>query len=164
MSDLIQALLGAAIGVTVVEVIRRRRYGHRLKVAPGDDLEGPVKLRSLQAGSALQARWRDGFLRRHGATLTFRPRRPRPGPTIDLTGSTMTGTRPSRLAERWWFAGGTVLQLDGPAGRYEVGTGGGSAAALAEAVIRGAETGDPAEGDRPGDPGDPGDPADPTLP
>ncbi len=41
-----------------------------------------------------------------------------------MSGSTITEERTaSATAERWWFAGRTVLRGEGPIGAFEVGTG-----------------------------------------
>jgi hypothetical protein len=126
---------GTLVGVLVAEVLRRQHYQARLD-ATGEagDLEAPLMIRFLDRGG-VAGRWRAGSIRRQGASLEFRPRPPRPGPNIDLTGAAITGTRPARGRDRMWSVGATVLQGDGPAGRFEIITGGGVTAELASRVL-----------------------------
>lgn len=120
---MIEALLGAAIAAAVCGwFISRRNTDRQRSASQGDDFDVPAKLRLLDR-RGLAGRWRDGVLYRSDGTLWFRPRRPRVGHHIDLSGSTITGSRDARLSEKWWFAGRQVLQLDGPQGRLEVATG-----------------------------------------
>ena len=50
----------------------------------------------------------------------FRPRKPRLGSRLVLSGSTVVGTRVAKWCELWWFGGPTVLLVNGPAGAFEV--------------------------------------------
>jgi hypothetical protein len=116
-------IVGAAIAGLAIELLRQRaRRRRQASVDVGAAVEVPGKLRLL-AGAGIAGRWREGFVVRDGEKVFFRPRRPRAGRRIDLTGSTITGTRPRARFEFWWFAGPNVLTLAGPPGGVELAGG-----------------------------------------
>lgn len=84
----------------------------------GRAFEVPAKVRLQRSG--LAGRWREGILYRDGSTVMFRPRKPRLGSRLDLSRSTVIGTRVTKWWELWWFGGPTVLLVDGAAGAFEV--------------------------------------------
>jgi hypothetical protein len=87
----------------------------------GQPFEVPCKLRLLRGGWS--GRWREGFLYRMDGAISFRPRRPRPGPALTLDGFALSGARDSGWAERWWFHDKTVLTADALIGSVEMGFG-----------------------------------------
>lgn len=120
---MVESIVVAIAGGLVSWLIWSWRLRQRVAAAlTGEQFEVPAKLRLL-AQSGLSGRWREGILHRSDGQLIFRPRKPRPGPTLEMSGSTITEERTASAAERWWFAGRTVLRGEGPIGVFEVGTG-----------------------------------------
>jgi hypothetical protein len=129
-------IAGALIGsLLVVGVLQRRNATRQDAATACRPFDVPVKIRLLDE-SGLQGRWRDGVLYRVDDQLLFRPRRPRIGRRLDLTGLTIAGRRQARFSERWWFAGRTVLLVECPIGRAEIATGTDELLTLATKLIQ----------------------------
>jgi hypothetical protein len=123
MADLVCAIAAAIFGFVLVQLSRKTRQRRRKSAADrGGRFEVPAKLRLLQR-QGYGGRWREGFVYRHDGKAMFRPRKPRGGPRLDLSGTKITGSRIAEPRESWWFAGHKVLLLDGRLGPFEVASG-----------------------------------------
>lgn len=134
MNEVLGAIVAGVVGGLVIAIASRRRLRQRVAAAAsGLPRSVPVKVRIEVSG--LAGRWREGILEPTGTGPIFRPRRPRLGRRLDLSGLRPTGRRPARPSERWWFAGHSVLRYDGPLGEYELAAGSDGYLKLAEQLL-----------------------------
>jgi hypothetical protein len=123
LGTLVETVVNSVVVPAINDVLDRWRLRARKQgeLARRETFEVPAKIRLRRGG--WEGRWREGFVRRTPAGLMFRPRRPRPGPRLDLDGIVVTGQRSARPLELSWFAGPTVLLTKGPLGPVEIAFG-----------------------------------------
>ena len=115
----VATFVGTIIGLALIQRGAERR---RSRNAAGGLVRLPVKIRIMDA-SGYARRWREGWILVSEGSITFAPRKPRPGRRLDLSGIRATGRRGSRTAEKWWFDGPVVLTAEAHLGALEIGFG-----------------------------------------
>lgn len=105
------ALYGIVAAVVAIPMIKKK--GRRLRASG----VLPLAMKLLDE-RGLERRWRHGILTVENGTPIFAPAPPRRARSFDLTGTTVVGSRDSRLLERWWISG-PIITAVGPLGSIE---------------------------------------------
>jgi predicted cobalt transporter CbtA len=114
VSDLLLYVGFGILGVALARPIIKKKPA-RLQAAG----HVAVAIRLLDR-RGIARRWRHGIVSSTAGVTSFRPASPRVGETLDLSGTTVTGSRQRRALERWWISGSTVIIGVSPLGKVEM--------------------------------------------